>query len=189
MVVKQQDTGKSVFENCAADFHAFQGLCISAKDSKQHDFSQRSVAIIGANQDSVSQLDKIAQVASQVKVFQIEPHFVLPGTERGIHRLISHPLVFKNRRLFNNRVKNILALRFLDAQVVDTWLKRQLTPNIADTQHAYFKSDSYYAALQRDNCQLITWPIARIAEHSIYTIDGSEYKVDVIITTHRNPEK
>ena len=131
----------------------------------------------------MAQLDRICQQATSVQVFQIAPHFVLPSTERGIHRLISHPLVFKNRRLFNNRVKNILALRFLDAQVKDTWLKRQLTPNIADTHQRYFKSDHYYSALQRENCHLITWPIVKVCAHSVHSIDGQEHPIDTIITT------
>jgi len=85
--------------------------------------------------------------------------------------------------LFNNRVKNILALRFLDAQVKDTWLKRQLTPNIADTHQHYFKSDHYYLALQRENCHLITWPIVKVCANSVHSIDGQEHIIDTIITT------
>ncbi len=38
--------------------------------------------------------------------------------------------------------------------------------------------------LQRDNCKLITWPIVKIREHDIQSLDGAEYPVDVIITTY-----
>ena len=66
-------------------------------------------------------------------VFQITPHFILPHSQMGTHKLITHPLI-KNRRLFNNRVKSILALRFLETQVNEPWLKRLLTPNTATTK-------------------------------------------------------
>lgn len=183
MVSPKHDVHRHAFQNCLTDFQEFQGECIPATEIKQHDFTGLRVAVIGANQDSVAQLDRICQQATSVQVFQIAPHFVLPSTERGIHRLISHPLVFKNRRLFNNRVKNILALRFLDAQVKNTWLKHQLTPNIADTHQHYFKSDHYYLALQRENCHLITWPIVKVCANSVHSINGQEHIIDTIITT------
>jgi cation diffusion facilitator CzcD-associated flavoprotein CzcO len=42
-------------------------------------------------------------------------------------------------------------------------------------------TDDYYPALQRDNCKLITWPIARISEHGIRTAEGIEHQADCIV--------
>lgn len=70
-------------------------------------------------------------------VFQITPHFILPHSQMGTNKLITHPLIIKNRRLFNNRVKSLLALRFLDTQVSETWLKRLLTPNMATAKKVF----------------------------------------------------
>ncbi|KYQ82384.1 flavoprotein [Acinetobacter lactucae] len=180
----KNNTSKSViFQNTSQDFEGFTGQVISSSSIKEFDFSHSTVAIIGTNQDSVTHLEKICQQAKSVTVFQIAPHFILPLSQMGTNKLITHPLIIKNRRLFNNRVKSLLALRFLDTQVSETWLKRLLTPNIATTKKVFFKSDSYYAALQKPNCKLQTWPIVKITPTSIHSMDGIEHPIDIIIRT------
>lgn len=42
-------------------------------------------------------------------------------------------------------------------------------------------SSDYYPALQRDNCKLIDWPIARISPVGIRTSDGIEHHLDAIV--------
>jgi cation diffusion facilitator CzcD-associated flavoprotein CzcO len=42
-------------------------------------------------------------------------------------------------------------------------------------------TDDYYPALQRENCKLITWPIARIAPDGIRTAEGIEHRADCIV--------
>ena len=98
--------------------------------------------------------------------------------------MISHPLIIKNRRLFNNRVKSLLAIRYLDSQVQEQWLKRQLMPNSAAENKVFLKSDTYYTALQRQNCKLMTWPIVKITNHAVQSMEGVEHLADVIITTY-----
>ena len=93
-------------------------------------------------------------------------------------------MIIKNRRLFNNRIKALLAIRYLESQVQDNWLKRQLMPNSASEHKLFLKSDTYYSALQRENCKLITWPIVKITDQAIKSMDGTEHKVDVIISTY-----
>jgi len=180
----KNNASKSVsFKNIPQDFEDFTGQIISSTSIKEFDFSHSSVAIIGTNQDTVTHLEKICQQAKFITVFQITPHFILPHSQMGTNKLITHPLIIKNRRLFNNRIKSLLALRFLDTQVSETWLKRLLTPNIATTKKVFFKSDSYYAALQKTNCKLQTWPIVKVTNTSIHSMDGTEYPIDVIIRT------
>lgn len=174
------------FHNESRYFATFKGKIISADEIKNTDLNHLNVAIIGANQSSISNLDEICQKAKTVKVFQSSPHFVLPHTERVIQKIISHPLIAKNRRLFSQRVKTTLAIRYLESQVSDTWLKRQLMPNPASTRKIFFKSDSYYVALQRENCKLITWPVQKITENAVQSMEGNEHFVDLIITTFEN---
>ncbi|NHB57153.1 flavoprotein [Acinetobacter shaoyimingii] len=173
-----------IFQNNAAYFKHYQGTILPSENIKYFDFSDLNIAVIGMNQMVATHLDLICQKAQFVKVFQMSPHFVLPHTERGINRLISHPLIIKNRRLFNQRVKSLLAIRYLDSQVQDNWLKRQLMPNSAADKKVFFKSDTYYTALQRDNCKLITWPIVKINQNAIQSMEGVEHIVDVIISTY-----
>ena len=178
--IKQLD---SFFQNSAEHFNRYMGNIISSKSIKETNFSGLNVVIVGLNQMAVSQLDAICQHAQSVKVFQMTPAFVLPHTERAINRLVSHPLIIKNRRLFNNRVKSLLAVRYLDSQVQDIWLKRQLTPNFALEKKVFLKSDTYYTALQRENCHLITWPVMKVTEQAIQSMEGSEHFADIVITT------
>lgn len=182
---KEKMKNKDVFfENLPEHFQHFKGKLIPASEIKQTDFSGLRVAIIGANQLSVTHLDLICQSATFVKVFQIRPYFILPHTEKGIQRLISHPLLVKNRRLFNNRVKSLLAIRYLESQVNDLWLRRQLMPNSASERKVFLKSDTYYSALQSNNCKLITWPIVKITEEAIQSMEGIEHLVDIIVHTY-----
>lgn len=184
MYSKKKSQRDGFFQNTAAFFKNYTGALVSANEIKQSNFTGLNVAIIGANQSTATHLDLITQHAASVKVFQIKPAFVLPQTEKGIHRLISHPLIIKNRRLFNNRVKSLLAIRYLDSQVQEQWLKRQLMPNSADEHKVFLKSDTYYTALQRHNCKLITWPIVKITNHAVQSMEGIEHPADVIITTY-----
>ncbi|MEN8405326.1 MULTISPECIES: flavoprotein [Acinetobacter] len=181
--LKNSVAKSATFQNSVQDFDAFNGQILLSNTIKAYDFSNLNVAIIGTDQETVTDLDKICQQAKFVTVFQITPHFILPHSQIGIHRLITHPLIAKNRRLFNNRVKSILALRFLETQVNETWLKRLLTPNTAKAHKTFFKSDNYYAALQRPNCKLQTWPIVKVTQTAIYSMDGTQQTIDVIIRT------
>lgn len=184
MVNKKKDSLDGFFQNSADFFQNFKGQIITAEQIKSFDFSDLTVAIVGANQLTICHLEQICHTAKAVEVFQITPHFVLPHTEKGIHKLLSHPLMVKNRRLFNNRIKALLAIRHLEAQVKDNWLKSQLMPNSAREHKIFFKSDTYYAALQRNNCRLVTWPLVKINDHALQSMDGVNHSADVIITTY-----
>ncbi|WP_374664187.1 flavoprotein [Acinetobacter sp.] len=170
-----------VFKNTLQDYAEFEGELIQSSHIKQTDFTGKHVAIIDIDQSSASALSEICNQANQVAVFQIYPHFVLPKTERLTHKLIQHPLFAKNRRLFNNRIKSLLALRFLEDQVKDTWLKHLLMPNTADQHKTFLKADLYYASLQRANCTLVTWPIVKIHGNGIQAVNGHLYTCDCII--------
>ncbi|WP_407303400.1 flavoprotein [Acinetobacter sp.] len=184
MVNKKKDPLDGFFQNTPDFFQKFKGKIISSEDIKHFDFSNLNVAIIGANQMTVMHLNQLCNHAKLVKIFQITPHFILPHTEKAIHKLLSHPLIIKNRRLFNTRIKSLLAIRYLESQMKDNWLKRQLMPNSARENKLFFKSDTYYVALQRENCKLITWPVVKITDQGVQSMEGIEHLVDVIITTY-----
>ena len=186
MVTFKQDAPSSTFKNVATDFQTFQGVLVQSKEMKDFDFSQKNVAILSIDQHSASLLSNVCEQATHVAVFQIHPHFILPKNERFMQKLIQHPLVMKNRRLFSNRIKILLALRFLEDQVKDTWLKHLLMPNTAIQNKVFLKADHYYSSLQRENCTLVTWPIVKIHEYGIQAINGDIYACDVIV---HNPEE
>ena len=184
MLDRNKSQTEGFFQNLPEFFKCYKGKYIASSEIKMTDFSGLKVAIIGADQLTVTHLDHILNSAEFVKVFQIAPAFILPQTEKGVQKLVSHPLIIKNRRLFNQRVKSMLSIRFLESQVQEQWLKRQLMPNSAAKTKVFFKSDSYYKALQRNNCQLITWPIVKITENAIQSMDGVEHFADLMISTY-----
>ncbi|MFC9998007.1 hypothetical protein [Nocardia sp. NPDC127526] len=72
----------------------------------------------------------------------------------------------------------------LRVQVADPWQRRQLTP---DTTAGVRLHNHYYRALQRPNCKLVTWPVARLAPLGVRTVDGIEHRVDLIIHAEDMP--
>lgn len=182
MSTAKKELKNAIFQNNEHFFKNFRGQIIASEDIKMHNFSKQRVAIIGANQHTVTHLNQFIEIAESVKVFQLHAHFVLPNHAVGVQKIL-HPLLMKNRHLLNQRIKSTLALRYLDSQVKNTWLKRQLTPNTADQHQIFLKSDHYYAALQHEKCKLITWPVVQITDQGVQSMEGIEHLVDVIITT------
>jgi cation diffusion facilitator CzcD-associated flavoprotein CzcO len=74
-----------------------------------------------------------------------------------------------------------LARAHLHRQVSDPWLRRQLRPDFRAGCKRMLMSSDYYPALQRENCKLISWPIATISPDGIRTSDGIEHPVDCIV--------
>jgi len=69
----------------------------------------------------------------------------------------------------------------LRRQVKDPWLRRQLTPDFRAGCKRLLMTSAFYPALQKDNCTLVTWPIARLAPKGIRTVEGIEHQADVIV--------
>jgi cation diffusion facilitator CzcD-associated flavoprotein CzcO len=109
-------------------------------------------------------LPELVGRARSVKVFQRAPAWVVPERRRGLLPV------------------RCMATAHLRRQVKDPWLRRQLTPD--EHMRHPVPSDTYYPALQRANCTLITWPIATLAPRGIRAADGIEYQVDCIIVAN-----
>jgi hypothetical protein len=183
MALKSKKTSYSFLNEQTVNYSEFKGQIISSKEIHQHDFSKLNIAIIGTDQDIATHLEQLCLHANQVKVFQNSPQYILPKSDKQLHRLINHPLLIKNRRLFSQRIKSLLSIRYLESQIQDPWLRHLLTPNRAQLPKNILKSDSYYAALQRENCHLETWPLVKISQDSVQGIDGLYFYCDTIITT------
>ena len=178
------NTSSHIFQHQAQDYEIFKGQIRTSAELNLDTCIEQRVAIIGIDQKIAALLEKIRNRSSSVYVFQIQPALILPQSEQKYSRYVQHPLLIKNKRLINTRIKSILALRFLDSQIQNNWLKRQLTPNITREKKEFLKSDDYYHALQQEKCQLITWPVKKITESCIECVDGSIYPVDLIILTN-----
>lgn len=182
--IKHDSSG--LFQNEAAYFQHYQGQLTTSEQIDLQQLEGKNIVIIGIDQHIVSQLHQICAVAKSVQVFQLtQPQWVLPKTANIVQSLIYHPLVEKNRHLFSQRIKSLVALRFLEREILNPWLKRQLTPNLASTKKKFLKSDHYYHALQSENCQFNTWPIKSITHFQIADLQGNTYHADQIITTFK----
>ena len=163
------------------DYQQFRGKVTPSRHISNSTYHQQCIAIIGNDQNIAAQLMYIAKQAKKVIVFQQQPSPILPKSSKIMDMLVQHPLIRKNKRLFNSRIKSVLALRFLEKQVKNAWIRRQLTANFVQKKAQYLKSDDFYTALQLPQCELVTWPILQVNQHDIYTINGDIHRFDMII--------
>ncbi|MGW4773566.1 flavin-containing monooxygenase [Nocardia sp. NPDC004278] len=175
----------------------------SARWDHDYDFTGKKVAVIGTGASAVQIIPELVEQAAAVKVFQRTPGWVLPRINRRTTPLTKQlyrrvPAAASLSRLawfyghesvalgvvWNTpltRVVELVGQAQLRRQVRDPWLRRQLTPDFRAGCKRLLMTDEYYPALQRDNCKLITWPIAHIAEHGIRTAEGIEHQADCIV--------
>ncbi|MET9329388.1 NAD(P)/FAD-dependent oxidoreductase [Tsukamurella sp. NPDC003166] len=175
----------------------------SARWDHDYDFTGKKVAVVGTGASGVQIVPELVKQAASVKVFQRTPGWVLPriNTETGeftksIYRRIpgaqqlARALWFWGHEsvalgvVWNTpltRVVEAVSKLHLWLQVRDPWLRRQLTPDFAAGCKRLLMTSDYYPALQRDNCTLVTWPIARISPQGIRTVEGVEHRFDCIV--------
>ncbi|MEU8894676.1 NAD(P)/FAD-dependent oxidoreductase [Nocardia sp. NPDC048505] len=175
----------------------------SARWDHDYDFTGKRVAVVGTGASAVQIIPQLVETAASVKVFQRTPGWVLPRVNRRTSPLLKQlyrqvPATESLARqawfyghesvalgvVWNTpltRVVELVGKAQLRRQVKDPWLRRQLTPDFRAGCKRLLMTDDYYPALQRENCKLITWPIARIAENGIRTAEGIEHQADCIV--------
>ncbi|WP_032368294.1 flavin-containing monooxygenase [Rhodococcoides fascians] len=175
----------------------------SARWDHQYDFAGKKVAVVGTGASGVQIVPELVKVADSVKVFQRTPGWVLPrtnfSTRRGTrevyrklpftqslvrkawfwgHESVALGVVWKSPL---TRVVEGVSKLHLRSQVKDPWLRRQLTPEFRAGCKRLLMTSAYYPALQKDNCTLVTWPIANISQRGIRTVEGIEHQFDAIV--------
>ncbi|WP_280398636.1 flavin-containing monooxygenase [Nocardia carnea] len=175
----------------------------SARWDHDYDFTGKRVAVIGTGASAVQIIPELVRKAEFVKVFQRTPGWVLPrinrrtgGLVKEIYRQVPGAETLARQAWFYGhesvalgvvwntpltRVVELAGRAQLRRQVRDPWLRRQLTPEFRAGCKRLLMSDDYYPALQRANCKLITWPIARIAPDGIRTAEGIEHRADCLV--------
>lgn len=175
----------------------------SARWDHDYDMSDKRVAVIGTGASAVQIVPELVKTARAVKVFQRTPGWVLPRPD------FPHPNVakaaFGRLPILQSAAREawfwaheVMALGMvwdtpattaiswlgkanLRRQVKDPWMRRQLTPHFRPGCKRMLMTSDYYPALQRDNCKLVSWPIATISPNGIRTADGIEHEVDCIV--------
>jgi cation diffusion facilitator CzcD-associated flavoprotein CzcO len=183
---------------------SFKGKKIhSARWDHDYDFTGKRVAVIGTGASAVQIIPELVKVAGSVKVFQRTPAWVLPRFDFAspewtkslfaklplsqtavreamywIHESMALGMIWNTPM---TRALEMLGTAFREHQVKDTWLRRQLTPDFRIGCKRVLMTNDYYPALQAPNCKLVTWPIARLAEDGVRTVEGIEHQVDCIV--------
>ncbi len=187
-----------------AGIETFEGHKIhSARWDHDYDFAGKRVAVIGTGASGVQIIPELVKVAKSVKVFQRTPGWVLPRPDyqapewnKALFRRLPAAQMAVRKALFwghesmafsfiwNTPMTALVervSLAHLNHQVRDPWLRRQLTPDFRIGCKRVLASSDYYPALQKENCKLITWPIATISPQGIRTAEGIEHQVDCIV--------
>ncbi|UGT43864.1 NAD(P)/FAD-dependent oxidoreductase [Nocardia yamanashiensis] len=183
---------------------SYQGHKIhSARWDHDYDFAGKKVAVVGTGASAVQIIPELVERAASVKVFQRTPGWVLPRLNRRtnpvtkqLYRQVPAAQSLAREAWFwghesvalgvvwntpLTRVVERISLLHLRSQVRDPWLRRQLTPDFRAGCKRLLMSSDYYPALQRENCKLITWPIAELSPHGIRTAEGIEHRFDCIV--------
>ncbi len=175
----------------------------SARWDHDYDFTGRRVAVIGTGASAVQIIPELVNQAGHVKVFQRTPGWVTPrvqfDTPAPIKKLfgaVPPVQTLARKAVFYAHETVALALVWptvattvvetlgkaqLRLQVKDAWMRRQLTPHFRAGCKRMLVTNDYYPALARDNCSLITWPIAKLVPQGIATCDGLIHEFDVIV--------
>lgn len=166
------------------------------------DLSGRTVAVIGTGASGVQLVPELAKTAAHVTVFQRTPPWMVPKDDRPystteLARFKRSPLAVRRTRWqiwkFQHdntatfaddpvvTARTQIAASFLRRTVEHEPLRRALTPDYPFRCKRVLLGDDYYRALQRDNVELVTDPIARVGPTSVITASGAEADVDAIV--------
>lgn len=175
----------------------------SARWDHDYDFNRKRVAVIGTGASGVQIIPELVKKVDKLTVFQRTPGWVMPRPDFATPQW--NKLLFRRVPKAQESVRRALYLAHesmalgiiwnspltgllervseahLNHQVKDAWMRRQLKPDFRIGCKRVLMSSDYYPALQRDNCRLITWPIARLCENGIRTAEGIEHQFDCIV--------
>jgi cation diffusion facilitator CzcD-associated flavoprotein CzcO len=188
--------------------HDFAGEVIhTAKWDDTADLTGKRVGVIGTGATAVQLIPEIADVASELTVFQRTPIWVTPKTDFRIPRtlqrlfavapwtqrvarkanstwleamMVTAVLHYRQARVFN-RAAARLSQRHLLKQVADPELRRKLTPDYSFGCKRPTFSNDYFPTFARDHVTLETTSIERVTDGGIETADGREIEIDVLV--------
>ena len=175
----------------------------SARWDHDYPLEGKTVAVVGTGCSAIQIVPAIAPTVGRLHIFQRTASWLLPKPDCGIPPRVQaafrqRPLAQKIARsviywileayavgyvLFPcvNAIRERHALRYLERTIRDPALRAKLVPTFRLGCKRILISNDYYAALQRDNVELVTDGIAKIRERSIVTRDGTERPVDAIV--------
>jgi cation diffusion facilitator CzcD-associated flavoprotein CzcO len=189
-----------------AGLDAFAGRVFhSARWDHSRDLAGRHVAVVGTGASAVQFVPRIAPRVGRLSVFQRSPNWILPRNDAAyserakrafrrvpaLQRLHRAAIYLGSEARFlglEGRGQHVvgpimqrLALRHLEAQILDPVLRSKLVPSYPIGCKRVLVSDDYYPALARPNVELITASIESITHDAVVTTGGTRWPVDTIV--------
>ncbi len=182
----------------------FEGeLFHSARWRHDVDLTGKRVAVIGTGASAIQIVPEIQQRAGHLDVYQRTAPYVLPRRDRRYGRLeklalrhvpglqkLYRTAIYWGRETyvpgFTRQPKLALpakkmALGNLEKGVSDPALRERLTPTFEIGCKRILISNTYYPALDSDNVEVVTDPIARVTADAVVTADGTRRPIDVLV--------
>jgi cation diffusion facilitator CzcD-associated flavoprotein CzcO len=183
---------------------SFQGEVFhSARWNHDVDLTGKRVAVIGTGASAVQLVPELQRVVGHMDVYQRTPNWIIPRNERAFSAL--EKAVFRHvpgaQRALRSLVYATLEarvpafarfpqlMRAVEAQgrkniakgISDPELRAKVTPAYRAGCKRILISNKWYPALDADNVDLVTDPIAKITGDAIVTADGTERPIDVLV--------
>jgi len=174
----------------------------SARWRPEHSLAGRRFAVIGTGASAIQVVPAIAPDVEHLDLYQRSPAWIMPRVDEPFsaeerRRFADDP---EYARLFREALyeryeartsflagdpsaaeMTAVGLAHLDEAVADSELRSKLTPDYPIGCKRILVSSNFYPALQRDNVELHTEPIAEITPMGIRSSDGSERVYDSIV--------
>lgn len=168
------------------------------------DLTGKRVAVVGSAASAVQLIPEVAAVASQLKVFQRTPNWVIPRgdrivgeSERRLLRALPDAVAVNREFALANADALIwpifeprpearefftsMALGHLEAQIADEDLRSRLTPTYPIGCKRLLLSDDFYPTLALEHVELVDQGVGEVVAGGLITADGASHEVDVIV--------
>jgi cation diffusion facilitator CzcD-associated flavoprotein CzcO len=175
----------------------------SARWDRTASLRGKRVAVIGTGASSIQIVPAIASEVDRLFVFQRTPPWILPKPDVPIPeslrtlyarlpvaQRLRRQAIYWQRELMAlgmvvdpriMRLPEAIARRYLEKSVADPELRRKLSPSYTLGCKRVLPTNDWYEAIQRENVDLVTEPIAEVRAGGVVTRDGVLHEVDTVI--------
>jgi len=182
----------------------FQGEVFhSAQWNHDVDLTGKRVAVIGTGASAIQIVPELQKIVGHLDVYQRTAPWIIPRNDRpyskveraalkrvpGLQKLYRTGLYWAHEAYvpaFTIEPKiaapaRKVALKNIEKGIKDPELREKVTPHFAFGCKRVLRSNTYYPALDADNTELVTEPIAKVTGNAIVTADGVEREIDVLV--------
>jgi cation diffusion facilitator CzcD-associated flavoprotein CzcO len=167
------------------------------------DLAGKRVAVIGTGASAIQVVPELVKIVEQLQLYQRTPAWVKPRIDiafpsvvkrlfadvpgvRSAWRSLTFTTMDARALALAKRpvLLNVAALMYkanMRRYVRDPDLRAKLTPHYKPGCKRILISSDFYQAVADPRTELITEGIARVTDHSIVTVDGTERDVDAIV--------